>query len=260
MSNYMIVGGLDIAELVLWVFFLFFLGLIIYLRREDRREGYPLEDELTGRVHTPGGLFTTALPKTFHLPHGQGSVTTPIRGREAANPATRRSFGSAGSPIEPTGNPLVDGVGPAAWAERARTPDLTFEGHVKIVPIAAATGFFIHPRDPDPRGMPVIGAEGTVAGTITDVWVDQSERLIRYLEIELAGGPVPKHVLAPMFCAKLDRRRGTMTIDAITAAQFNDVPQLATPGQITLYEEERIQAYFGGGYLYATPDRQEPLL
>jgi photosynthetic reaction center H subunit len=46
-------------------------------------------------------------------------------------------------------------------------------------------------------------------------------------------------------------------IDAITAAQFDGVPSLETAGIITRYEEDRIQAYFGGGYMYATPERSE---
>ena len=29
---------------------------------------------------------------------------------------------------------------------------------------------------------------------------------------------------------------------------------------VTLYEEDRIVGYFGGGYLYATPERAEPLI
>jgi photosynthetic reaction center H subunit len=33
-----------------------------------------------------------------------------------------------------------------------------------------------------------------------------------------------------------------------------------TPGQISRYEEERVLAYFGGGYLYANSARQEPLI
>jgi photosynthetic reaction center H subunit len=36
------------------------------------------------------------------------------------------------------------------------------------------------------------------------------------------------------------------------------VPEAADA--ITLYEEERIVAYFGGGYLYANRARQEPLI
>jgi photosynthetic reaction center H subunit len=30
--------------------------------------------------------------------------------------------------------------------------------------------------------------------------------------------------------------------------------------QVTLLEEEKIMAYYGGGTLYATPQRQEPLV
>ena len=49
MDDMTIVGTYDVAELVFYAFVLFFLGLMVYLRREDRREGYPLEDEVTGR-------------------------------------------------------------------------------------------------------------------------------------------------------------------------------------------------------------------
>ena len=48
--------------------------------------------------------------------------------------------------------------------------------------------------------------------------------------------------------------------DAITAAQFLDVPATESNQTITLYEEDRIQGYFGGGYLYAMPERTEPML
>ena len=45
-----------------------------------------------------------------------------------------------GSPLIPTGNPMVDGVGPAAWANRADVPDLTVRGEPKIVPMRVAPG------------------------------------------------------------------------------------------------------------------------
>jgi photosynthetic reaction center H subunit len=38
------------------------------------------------------------------------------------------------------------------------------------------------------------------------------------------------------------------------------VPGLANPDQITLQEEDKIVAFYGGGHLYATPQRAEPLL
>lgn len=248
---------IDVALIVLNAFFLFFLGLVIYLRREDRREGYPLEHELTGRVESPGGLFHSATPKTFKLPFGHGTVTTPTKGREPLNIAARRTENHTGAPIVPTGNPLIDGIGPAAWADRAKRPDLDWEGHPRIVPISAAGDFFVAKGDADPRGFTVVAADGVSAGKVTDIWIDKADRLVRYLQVEIAGG---RQVLAPMTMATVQGRLGRVSIDAITAAQFADVPAIEGASSITLYEEERIVAYFGGGYLYATADRAEPYL
>jgi photosynthetic reaction center H subunit len=60
--------------------------------------------------------------------------------------------------------------------------------------------------------------------------------------------------------AVIDKGRGVVKVDAILASQFAGVPKLASPNQITLDEEERVVAYYGGGYLYATPARLEPLI
>ena len=81
MSGY-IVGSIDVAELALIAFALFFTMLIFWLRREDRREGYPLEDEMTGAIETAGGPMHTASTKSFRLPFGKGTVTAPTQGRE----------------------------------------------------------------------------------------------------------------------------------------------------------------------------------
>ena len=62
--------------------------------------------------------------------------------------------GYNGSPLVPTGNPMVDGVGPAAWADRADVPDLTFHGTNKIVPMRVDPTFSVAKGDPDPRGLP----------------------------------------------------------------------------------------------------------
>ena len=256
--NLQLTNGIDVALVVLNAFFLFFVGLVFYLRREDRREGYPLEHELTGRIESEGGMLSTAPTKFFQLPVGHGTVSAPTKGREPVTvPGARKSDWFPGAPIEPTGNPLVDGVGPAAWAERAKQPDLDWEGHARIVPLSAAAGFFIARQDADPRGYTVVGCDGEVAGTVSEVWVDKADRLIRYLEVEIAGG---RHVLAPMTMATIARSKSRITVDAVTAAQFSDAPAIEGTGVITLYEEERVQAYFGGGYLYATPARSEPLI
>lgn len=249
---------IDVALLVFNAFVLFFLGLVLYLRREDRREGYPLEDDLTGRLEPSGGPFSTAPPKTFRLPFGHGTVTTPTKGREPVEIAgARRTTPGYGTPIEPTGDPLVDGIGPAAWAERAKRPDVDMEGHPRIVPLSTAEGFFIERRDPDPRGMAVIAADGVAVGTVSDVWIDKADRMLRYIQVVLDSG---RSVPVPMTALTIDRKGSRVVVDAIVSGQFDRAPAIDGPAVITLYEEERVQAYFGGGYLYATPSRSEPLL
>lgn len=257
MDDVKIVGSLDVTQLVFYAFVLFFIALVFYLRREDRREGYPTEAEDSGFPDTMGGPLSRASPKTFVLPHGQGTVSPDGERRERVDVPAKRAFGSNGAPYVPTGDPFADGLGPAAWAERMHTPDLTASGKPRIVPLSSTDHVSVSSRDPNPVGMTVIGADGNPAGKVTDAWVDMSEHHIRYLEVATEGAG---QVLAPMAMAKIRKRQGVIEIDAITAAQFANVPKPTTPGQITLNEEERIVAYFGGGYLYADPRRQEPIL
>jgi photosynthetic reaction center H subunit len=250
-------GDIDVPVVLLSGFVLFFLGLVVYLRREDRREGYPLEDDVTGRLEPGQGLFFVAQPKTFLLPHGEGSVTTPNGARDTRPLAVRATSKVPGSPLEPTGDPMRDGVGPASWAQRAKRPDLTLHGQPKIVPLRVATDFSIDRKDPDPRGMKVVGADRKTAGTVSDVWIDRGEYMIRYLEVELTTGG---RVLLPMPMAVVDKWRNTVKVDAILAQQFAGVPTLAEPNVVTFDEEERVAAYYGGGLLYATQQRAEPIL
>ena len=95
------------------------------------------------------------------------------------------------------------------------------------------------------------------AGTITDVWVDRSDRILRYYQVRTNGS---RDVLAPVGFSNVNRRRGVVEIESINAAQFEDVPTLETAGQITRLEEDKIMGYFGGGYLYGLPGRTEPFL
>lgn len=256
MEDMKIVGSFDVTELVFLTFVLFFIILIFYLRREDRREGYPLEDEVTGRIDTAAGPLHTGSTKSFLMPFGRGTVTAPTKGREKVDVAGKRTFRSPGAPYYPTGNPLVDGLGPAAWADRADHTDLDAEGHNRIVPIGTVPTITVHKADSDPRGMNVIGADGLSAGTVTDLWVDRAEHQIRYLEIDTGTNKV----LAPMAMSKVKGSKKTVVIDALNAADFAAAPVPKTAGAITFYEEERIVAYFGGGYLYANRERQEPFV
>ncbi len=244
----------DVAALALYTFFGFFLVLVFWLRREDRREGYPLEDDITGRPEPDGGPLLFDGAKTFDLPFGRGSVTTPTQGRdpmpENVVPAVRRY---PGTPFEPAGNPLTSGVGPAAYAQRNDWPDLDFHGNPRIVPLRDAPEISIASRDP--RGLPVVGVDGEIAGTIAELWVDRADHIVRYFEVALTAGGT---ALLPQTMSSVNSRY--VSTDSITAAQFTGSPLPRTPGQITLLEEEKVQAYFGGGYLWATATRSEPLI
>lgn len=63
-------NGLDLPLVLVILFFLFFLGLVYYLRREDKREGYPLvqdpRDRARPRVEIVG-FPAMPSPKVFHL-------------------------------------------------------------------------------------------------------------------------------------------------------------------------------------------------
>ena len=68
------VSGIDLVDVCLWAITKFFFGLIFYLRREDRREGYPLESDTTGKQEA-SGTFWMPPKKTFYLPHGRGTLS-----------------------------------------------------------------------------------------------------------------------------------------------------------------------------------------
>ena len=251
-----ITNYIDVAQLALYAFWIFFAGLVYYLRSEDKREGYPLESDRSDRIRVQG-FPPIPRPKTFLLQHG-GTRLAPSGVAAPTAPLRADPIGPwPGAPLEPTGNPMLDGVGPGAYADRAETPDLTFEGLPKIVPLRVATDFTIEPRDPDPRGMEVIGADGQTGGVVRDAWVDRSETLIRYLEVEIASG---RRVLLPINYTRIDGRRKRVKVKSILGRHFADVPSLQNPDQVTFREEDRITAYYASGHLYAEPSRMGPVL
>jgi photosynthetic reaction center H subunit len=253
-----ITGYIDVAQLALYGFWIFFAGLIFYLRGEDKREGYPLETDARGRRGPIQGYPPMPKPKTYLLQHGGIRVLPNYANDQSTLAAVPGPW--IGSPIVPTGNPMLDGVGPAAYANRSDTPDLTYEGHARIVPLRAAPGFGLESHDPDPRGMTVLAIHREIAGTVTDVWVDRSELVVRYYEVAVSTAAGTVHVLLPSNFTRIESRRRNVLVKAISAAQFANVPLTQHPEQVTLLEEDRIMAYFASGHLYALPSRREPLL
>lgn len=165
--------------------------------------------------------------------------------------------GHPGAALEPTGDPMKDGLGAAAWAvDRADRPDLTVRGVPRIQPLRVAHGYTVAGGDPDPRTMTLVAGDGKSPGRVVDLWVDQAEPAIRYLEVELTGGG---RRLVPMGYVAVKKRAGELRVKSIFSTHFADVPTTRSPDIITLLEEDRIVAWYAGGYRYAEPSRLEPL-
>jgi photosynthetic reaction center H subunit len=67
----------DFALIATWLFFIFFFFLIVYLRREDKREGYPLSSDRSDKV-TVQGWPAMPPPKFYKHAHAaRGPVRLP---------------------------------------------------------------------------------------------------------------------------------------------------------------------------------------
>lgn len=248
-------GDFDLAALAIWSFWLFFAFLVYYLQTENMREGYPLEME-DGSIAPNQGMFPVPSPKTFKLPNGRGTLTVPSEANEAAHRRTdlalARTAVSEGFPHAPTGNPLVDGVGPASWVPRRDEPELDAHGHNKIMPMALAKGFNVS-AGRDPRGLPVQAADMEVVGKVTELWVDVPESCVRYLEIELNSG---KKKLVPITLSRIwaDRVR----VMGLASDSFENIPATKSMSEITKLEEDKVSAYVAGGWLYDAEKRKGP--
>jgi photosynthetic reaction center H subunit len=249
-------GNWDLATVALTLFALFFAGLIYYLQTENMREGFPLVDDDGKEAANQGPFPVPTRDKTFILPHGRGEVTVPSGQRgDRASLALARTSGSNGAPFVPTGNPMHDGVGPAAWAPRKDEPERDGHGYVKIRPLSTLSDFHLS-AGRDPRGKAVVGGDGEVVGRVVDMWVDVPEQLVRYLAIDLNPEGRGNIRAIPMTMARIKSDR--VVVRSLHAHNFQGLPVLRSPDQITKLEEDKISAYCAGGTLYATPSRLEP--
>ncbi len=248
-------GNFDLASAAIWLFWLFFAGLIYYLQTENMREGYPLVDD-AGNPASSEGAFTLPSDKTFKMPFGREDVTVPSGQRgDRTDLALARSSESGGSPYVPTGDPMLDGVGPASWAPRRDLPELDGHGHVKIRPLSMLPAYSIG-AGRDPRGKAVVGGDGEVVGRITDMWVDVPEQMVRFLTIDLNPEGTGKTRLLPIHMCRIKADR--VVVRSLYAHNFEGVPTIAAPDQVTLLEEDKIMGYYAGGTLYASPGRIGP--
>lgn len=244
-------GDFDLASAAIWGFWIFFAGLVYYLQTENQREGYPLRDE-HGNVSSGESVFPNRPPKTFKLRDGRGELTVPSMDYENSkmrdNLALEQATGGGGSPYIPTGDPMADGVGPAAWTPRRDAPELDAHGHAKIRPMSTLPDFKVS-AGRDPRGKAVVGGDGEVVGRITDMWVDVPEQMVRFLTVDLNPEGSGKTRLIPMNLAVIMSDR--VRVKSLHAHNWDGVPTIKGTDQVTLLEEEKIMAYFAGGTLYA---------
>ncbi|NSX53456.1 photosynthetic reaction center subunit H [Parasulfitobacter algicola] len=250
-------GEFDLASLAIWLFWGFFALLIYYLQTENMREGYPLEDD-DGNPAANQGPFPVPAPKTFKMNHGREDVTLPGPDRQARHDlALERTAVSDGFPFDPTGDPMLDGVGPASWANRQDAPELDGKGHPKILPMASLPGFAVS-AGRDPRGLPVQAGDLEIVGRITDMWIDEPEQLVRFLEFELDPQWGTGKRLVPIQMVRIKKDR--VKIRSIFGQHFANIPQTKSLSQVTMLEEEKIMGYYAGGTLYASVARFEPQL
>ncbi len=239
------------------MFWIFFFGLIYYLIRENHREGYPMDH--ADSDNTPiEGWPRAPEPKTYLLEDGR-EISIPRE--DAGNPPlnAQPAYKTSSAPLEPTGDPMRAGVGPGSWSTlRPDEVDLDHHGEPKIVPLSMAPECGVSTRDTDPRGLPLLDAQGNVAGTIRDLWLDRGEMQFRYLEAEIGAGGSMRRVLVPMTFASVGP--SGVAVHALYADQFAGVPATRATDRVTLLEEERITAYYGAGMLYADPSRAEPIV
>ena len=222
------------------------------------REGYPLEDD-DGNLAPNQGPFPLPREKTFKLPHGRGDVVVPSAENEMShkrdNLALARTSKAAGSPYVPTGDPMLDGVGPASWAPRRDAPELDGHGHVKIRPLATLPEF-AHSAGRDPRGKAVVSGDGEVVGRVTDMWVDIPEQMVRFLEMDVNPEGQGNMRLIPMNLCRIQSDR--VVVRSLYAHNFAGIPETKSKTEVTLLEEDKIMGYYAGGTLYASEKRLEP--
>jgi photosynthetic reaction center H subunit len=250
--------NIDLVEVIFTLFWVFFIGLVYYLQREMKREGYPLVSDRSEHI-TVQGFPVMPPPKEFHLEDGR-TVLAPRNEAPQIDVAGEPAGHGRGAPLDPTGDPLTAGIGPGAWANRSDVPELTLDGKPRIIPMRVNPTLHVDSQDTDPRGMPLDGADGNEVGTVSDLWIDLAEPQIYFLEVRTGGDEGGQSVMVPFGQAVIDKHAGRIRVNALYSHQFANVPGLKSPDQITLLEEDKIMGYFGAGLMFADEKRAEPYI
>ncbi len=245
--------NIDLVEVLFTLFWVFFIGLVLYLHRESKREGYPLVSDRSEHIVVQG-FPSMPTPKEYRMPDGR--VVLSPREEVPEEPALEPAAPHPGAPFNPTVDGMVAGVGPGSSSNRPDIAELTLQGKPRIVPMRADESLHVDEQDLDPRGLPVFAADGKEVATVKDLWIDLAEPQIYFIELTMKDDG--RAVLVPFGFAEIDKAEKAIRVNVIYSHQFANVPLLKSPDQITLLEEDRIMGYFGGGLLFADKERAEP--
>ena len=246
-------ANIDLVEVLFTLFWVFFIGLVIYLQREMKREGYPLVSSRSEHI-TVQGFPAIPSPKEYRLESGR-TVLAPREEAPEEHFSGEPAAPHHGAPLDPTGDPLQAHVGPGAYANRPDEYETTLDGSPRIVPMRADASLHVDEKDTDPRGLTVVAADGEPVGEVADLWIDLAEPQIYFLEVTTAESG---NVMVPFGFAEIDKRNNEIRVNAVYSHQFAGAPRLQSPDRITLLEEDKIMGYFGGGLLFADDKRAEP--
>lgn len=239
-----ITSHIDVAQLAFWIFFLGFLGLVYYLRREDHREGYPL--------HDPDGPPREGFPErppVYQQLRLDGTMTQ-MPHYDPDPPMSYRAAAVGGDPSIPIGNKLTAAIGPGTYTMRRDEPFRTHVGQVQVQPLRVATDWRVAAGESDPRGMRVTDIHYHQVGVVTDVWIDRDVKIIKYLEIALDAGTGVQPLLVPIFHTSINEAEREVRVTALRASQFQFAPRPRSPDQITAREEDMVNGFYAGGRFY----------
>ena len=162
---------IDVAQLVLYAFWIFFAGLIYYLHR--RTSARAIRSSRTFPARRPSSASRRCRrPRPIASPTARAS---PCRGRPRPprRRTARRSPAIRARRSCRTARRCAPASARAPMRDRRDVPDVTIDGEPRILPLRSVADFGVDRHDRDPRGLPVVGSDGVVGGVVRDVWVDR---------------------------------------------------------------------------------------
>ncbi len=248
-----ITSSIDLPQAAFWVFFLFFVGLVLVLRRNDKLEGYPLKSSPFNSTPLLGFPLPPE-PRAYEL--NEGGITIAPHLYPQADVRAVPLYPFDGTPLSPVGNPLTAGLGPGAYVIRQHGPMLLENGELMLQPFNALRDWSLGANQTDTRSMTVFDWRWREIGTVHDFWVDRAIEIVRLFEVKLHAEFGGGHVLVPIFHVDIKERAREIRVTALNAHQFKHIPMPAAPDRITAREDERLNAYFAAGRFY----RDSPLI